>query len=890
MIRVTSLGGRAVRGPAAFSPFSSAVAVALERRVLLSAFTVTSTSDSGPGSLRQAIVDANASPGADTIAFKIPGAGVKTVVPASALPAVTGPLTLDGTTQPGRPTGSSAPMIELNGSGAGAMANGLSLSPGASGSKIMSLTINRFARDGIFMQASGCEITGCYIGTTATGAAAAANRGNGITVSGGGNDTIGSITAPDRNLISGNAMVGLALYASGCVVYGNYIGTDAAGAAAVGNGHEGILIAAGAKIGGLCDTRNIISGNASSGILVSSAAEVNIVNNYIGTDVTGTKAIGNGSSPAAPWRDGVTVFGTNANIGATDSGQWQGNLISGNAAAGIFVGGNYNSSSHINIVRNYIGTDSTGNVALGNGGDGILVTGNAPTIGGSNQFLGNRTNVISGNALDGILVQGYGAFAAIQSNFIGTNARGTARVANHANGIEVLNASAMIGGKDADASNIISGNEGDGVFLTTTSVNQNQHPGGSRVQGNSIGLNAKGNPLGNSGDGVDIAGDSGDIIGSLSDETAGGNAISANGGSGISVSNPLGVSTFGGNQIYANVIGTDRHANVAPGFGNGRDGVCIAGAHNTKIGGAGVGNTIAGNIGNGVTIVASLLFGQRADQNTISQNSIFQNGGLGIDLGNDGVTPNHATSDSNAPNRWGPFPVILSAVSYPTYTLVHYSGTGKIEFFSNASADPSGYGEGGAFLAAKAVLPPLPVGTVLTATATDDLGDTSEFSKAVATTAPPAVTSATYDASSNTVTVAFSKDVSAGLPVNALLVRNQTTGEQFDPIGVSFDRSSNVATFVLPGTLTSGSYSASVLASLLRDSIGAHPASNYPLSFSYLVGDVDGSGLVDLGDVLILSGSYGHAGTFAQGDVNHDGKVDLDDLLILAQNFGRHVY
>src|SRR5258708_1101639 len=101
-------------------------------------FTVTNTNDSGPGSLRQAILDANAHAGADMIVFTIPGAGVNTIAPASALPTITDPVTIDGTTQPGF---AGSPIIELSGAIAGP-ANGLNITAGSS--TVLGLVINRF--------------------------------------------------------------------------------------------------------------------------------------------------------------------------------------------------------------------------------------------------------------------------------------------------------------------------------------------------------------------------------------------------------------------------------------------------------------------------------------------------------------------------------------------------------------------------------------------------------------------------------------------------------------------------------------------------------------------------------------------------------------------------
>src|SRR5262249_18160277 len=101
-------------------------------------FTVTNTNDSGTGSLRQAILDANANPGLDTITFAI-GSGPRTIAPLSPLPTITDRVVIDGTTQPGY---AGAPLIELSGANAGSGADGLSITAG--GSTVVALVINRF--------------------------------------------------------------------------------------------------------------------------------------------------------------------------------------------------------------------------------------------------------------------------------------------------------------------------------------------------------------------------------------------------------------------------------------------------------------------------------------------------------------------------------------------------------------------------------------------------------------------------------------------------------------------------------------------------------------------------------------------------------------------------
>ncbi|MFB3079708.1 MAG: hypothetical protein ACE1Y4_17060, partial [Lysobacterales bacterium] len=142
-------------------------------------FTVTNTADSGAGSLRQAILDANAAAGTDTIKFNIPGTGPHTISPASALPEIDDTLAIGGYTQAGAAaaTANAAAtlMIELNGVNAGDDSHGLALN--ADNSVVRGLVINRFGRSGIVINGNGCTIQGNYIGTDPSGAQA---QGNGF--------------------------------------------------------------------------------------------------------------------------------------------------------------------------------------------------------------------------------------------------------------------------------------------------------------------------------------------------------------------------------------------------------------------------------------------------------------------------------------------------------------------------------------------------------------------------------------------------------------------------------------------------------------------------------------------------------------------------------------
>lgn len=185
---------------------------------------VTNTNDSGAGSLREAITNSNNSAGVDTISFAIPGAAPFTITLTSALPPITDPVIIDGTTQLGF---AGSPVIELNGAGVGAGADGLTITAGAS--TVKSLVINRFTANGITLATNGGNtISGCYIGTDVTGMADLGNTENGINLNSPGN-TIGGTAAPTGNVISGNNSNGIFINdnSTGTQVKGDIIGLDA---------------------------------------------------------------------------------------------------------------------------------------------------------------------------------------------------------------------------------------------------------------------------------------------------------------------------------------------------------------------------------------------------------------------------------------------------------------------------------------------------------------------------------------------------------------------------------------------------------------------------------------------------------------------------------------
>ena len=240
-------------------------------------YTVTSTNDSGPGSLRQAILDANASPGADLINFAIPGSGVQTISPQSPLPPITEAVTIDGYTQPGAVCSSwpYSPLIELDGTNAG-RSNGLTIA--ADTVAVRGLVINRFNGNGIAVTAgSGAEITGNFIGTDPTGASARPNGSGVSTFRRIGEPSpralIGGTGPCARNLISGNGggVLLLGIPTTNNRVWNNYIGTAADGSTALGNALGGIIIeqASNNELGGTEPNRgNRIAHNGRAGIFI----------------------------------------------------------------------------------------------------------------------------------------------------------------------------------------------------------------------------------------------------------------------------------------------------------------------------------------------------------------------------------------------------------------------------------------------------------------------------------------------------------------------------------------------------------------------------------------------------------------------------------------------
>ncbi len=364
-------------------------------------FTVVNTNDSGSGSLRAAITNANSTGGNPLVVFDIPGAGVHTIEPLSPLPPLTASATIDGYTQPGSspntlPDGNDAVLlVELDGTNLPAASSGLELL--GTGSTIQGLVINRAAASSscavVLGGGGGHVVAGNFIGTDAAGAGARPNQA-GICIAS-PNNLVGGDFPAARNLISGNAQAGVSLEGGDDnAVRGNFIGTDRTGMLALANGRAGVSwsgLALGV-VGGISPgDRNVISGNL-AGIEVFAPGVV-IQGNYIGTDPSGTRRVPNQSHGILTYADGGLIGG---------DGSGAGNLISGNGVAGILVqGGSANS-----IQGNRIGTDVTGTLPLPNAFFGIDVQFGFQipvdnVIGGTTAAAGN---VVAFNGTGGIAV------------------------------------------------------------------------------------------------------------------------------------------------------------------------------------------------------------------------------------------------------------------------------------------------------------------------------------------------------------------------------------------------------------------------------------------------------------------------------------------------------
>src|SRR5579884_2643980 len=474
--------------------------------------------------------------------------------------------------------------------------------------------------DGVLLDSgsSGNQVLGNYIGTNHGGNAAVANK-IGIEDAGSRN-TIGGSVLGDKNVISGNTGDGVLIdsTATAETMQGNYIGLNVSGKSILANGSNGVEVQGnnntlGGNSGSNPFVRNYVSGNTGDGLLIDSGATGNqVLGNFIGVGVSGTNGVGN--------LNDVEIAGSSNSIGGTSSGT--STIISGSGNDGVLL----DSTAAKNLIQaNRVGTDYAGQKALANSGNGIEIQGTGNTLG--------ARNIISGNSKDGVRIDSTASGTLVQGDWIGVNSSDAA-LGNGGNGLSIAGNNNTVGGTVTAARNLISGNGNDGVKIDSSGS-------GNRVLGNYIGVNTYDTAvLGNSGNGIEIAGNSNTIGASYAVAP---NEISGNTGDGVLLD-----SGSSGNQVLGNYIGTNHGGNAA--VAN-KIGIEDAGSRNT-IGGSVLGarNLISGNSGDGVlldsTATTETMQGNYIGLN-VAGKSILANGSNGVEVqgnnntlgGNSGSNP-----------------------------------------------------------------------------------------------------------------------------------------------------------------------------------------------------------------------------------------------------------
>ena len=619
----------------------------------------------GAISLREAILATNAmtATGALLIAFNLPNSGPgynaakstwTITLGTQALPALAhGDVTLDGSSQPGSP---SYPQIILDGfnvNEAAGLSNGITIT--SDHNTIRGLTLVNFYDDAVLISgpnAAANLIAGCYLGPDANGVVAVQPSYFGVELRNGAHDNIiGGADPAARNLISGNAHSGVMIQDSTTynnIIAGNWVGVSTSGQAALKNAVAGVMVTSGAHnnlIGG-ANQGNLLSGNA-IGISINGGVATVVAGNTIGLAADGRTQLAN---------DGGGIWllsgARDTLIGGTSAAAR--NIISGNGVTGSQFGqGIYLASGPLDalttnntIQGNYIGVDASGNQPAGNYRQGILIGSGAQNnlVGGTVPGAGN---VITYNGLGGVRIDSSGNQVA--GNLIGVGADGVTQLGNQLNGVRVGGNTNTIG-----PDNLIAYNQQSGIMLNggTTTV--------------------------------------------LS------NTLSSNARSGVCVAGPS--NTLRGNLIQSNGIGGGTWPDCAI-----RAGIVITGTNDTLVSE----NDILANNAAGVVVYGG-------SGNRILANSISNNLSAGIQLvsgGNNGVAP--------------------PQLGLVTTTTVSGSACGlcRVEVFADAGDEGKDFlgattaGSDGLF--SQALTPAAQPGRHVTATHTDSNGNTSPFAAAV---------------------------------------------------------------------------------------------------------------------------------------------------------------
>ena len=619
-------------------------------------------------------------------------------------------------------------------------------------------------------------VQGNYIGTSPDGSTRRGNAGGGVLITSPGN-RIG--VAGTGNVISGNP-TGVTISGAGATsnrVQANIVGLDATGTVALRNADTGIAVtnASNNELGGTNPGEgNVISGNGS--LVVGSPSTLNIgtgvdigaasgqsasgntvEGNRFGTDLTGTVRKP-GYNAIVVGASGNVIGGTTA---TTPGGACTGacNQIAGNQSHAVVVG-----APDTIIEGNQFGlgpdghivADGTGTSTLRNGGSDILLLREDNVVGGATPAA---RNVVSGALLWGVQAANGSHDSVIEGNYIGTDSSGSSSVPNGAGGVFVASANVVVGGTRPSGAtdcsgpcNLVSGNKGEGIELSGAGAT------GSSVTGNFVGTNPSGMAA------VPNIGEAGILVETVNTVHIGGaalgqgNLVSGNQTNGIElVARGLGAGTAGV-HVEGNLVGTATDGSShLPNTGHG---VFIGfGANHDVIGGVAPGarNIVAYNGRDGIEVNQDT-----GNDNQFRRNSIHDNGSLGIDRAPHDIPNPNDHLDGDLLNFVGlddlqNWPVVQTAKSDGA-TATEVTGlldstpnsAFTLEFFANDACDPSGYGEGQDFIGDASVttngagqapydvtaLAPVAPGRVITATATNAAGNTSEFSKCGPATVP----------------------------------------------------------------------------------------------------------------------------------------------------------
>jgi len=568
------------------------------------------------------------------------------------------------------------------------------------------------------------------------------NAGNGIIVNNSTNIVVG--VAGTTNFISGNEVGVDVMSSSNVSITANQIGYTPGWWTITSNRSDGIRIEQSEDVAvGGSDIAfaglNIIAGCGGDGIEVSESKNVQILANWIGVDYTATNAepnLGHGL---------LIRNSTNILVGTVSNAN---SVISGNVSNGIHVVGG-DAALPIVIQRAAVGVCMNGMTAIPNGGCGIVLENTS-----SNQ-LGCGTpdvgNLISGNTSSGVLITGTNASGnLVRGNMIGTDITGAQALPNGGCGVLIVDAPANeVGGLSEGDGNVIAGNGSDGVRVCNSAAPYDSAIE-NRIAGNMVGIGTQTNAVPNQDNGVCVSNATFVYI-------QRGNMIGANGSDGVEV---WGMASHD-NFIQGNLIGGE-------GLGNGEHGVYLHGGDCNRVGSTNYNvdaNEISYNGGHGVFVATGI-------RNPILCNAIYKSGMMGINLGTNGMMPNDPGDADTGPNQYQNCPVLTNVFMGSTHIYGDFNSAPdqdyRLEFFFTETTNASGYGEGHYLLSWQDVHTDAsgdatfyayspytaPEWTIVTATATDTNGNTSEFSDYLYVAAAPDTDSDTMpnlweDASTN---------------------------------------------------------------------------------------------------------------------------------------------